>query len=124
MESQEGLDPEVGSRADLISLERSGVPRATEVLGQEFLDQISPKGHRFMFPLPPTVGSRQKRKKEERDLPATGIGSQIGYVTNFPQLSPPLVRNYIREGELKVSKKIQGSKRKSQRRKEFIVKKF
>ncbi|KAI5652277.1 hypothetical protein M9H77_29464 [Catharanthus roseus] len=32
----------------LISLERSGVPRATEVLGQEFLDQISPEGHRFM----------------------------------------------------------------------------
>ncbi|KAI5676812.1 hypothetical protein M9H77_07762 [Catharanthus roseus] len=32
-----------------ISLERSGVPRATEVLGQEFLDQISPEGHRFMF---------------------------------------------------------------------------
>ncbi|KAI5662192.1 hypothetical protein M9H77_21515 [Catharanthus roseus] len=27
----------------LISLERSGVPRATEVLGQEFLDQISPE---------------------------------------------------------------------------------
>ncbi|KAI5656957.1 hypothetical protein M9H77_25750 [Catharanthus roseus] len=32
-----------------ISLERSGVPRATEVLGQEFLDQISPEGHRIMF---------------------------------------------------------------------------
>ncbi|KAI5671265.1 hypothetical protein M9H77_11629 [Catharanthus roseus] len=82
VESQEGLDTEVGSRADLphccitcsfkighrdalmcldslrlpgcvrnphISLERSGVPRATEVLGQEFLDQISPEGHRIMF---------------------------------------------------------------------------
>ncbi|KAI5650155.1 hypothetical protein M9H77_36160 [Catharanthus roseus] len=31
-----------------ISLERSGVPRATKVLGQEFLDQISPEGHRFI----------------------------------------------------------------------------
>ncbi|KAI5663686.1 hypothetical protein M9H77_23009 [Catharanthus roseus] len=31
-----------------ISLERSGVPRVTDVLGQEFLDQISPEGHRFM----------------------------------------------------------------------------
>ncbi|KAI5654289.1 hypothetical protein M9H77_31476 [Catharanthus roseus] len=31
-----------------VSLERSGAPRATEVLGQEFLDQISPKGHIFM----------------------------------------------------------------------------
>ncbi|KAI5671266.1 hypothetical protein M9H77_11630 [Catharanthus roseus] len=48
VESQEGLDTEVGSRADLISLERSGVPRATEVLGQEFLDQISPEGHRII----------------------------------------------------------------------------
>ncbi|KAI5652882.1 hypothetical protein M9H77_30069 [Catharanthus roseus] len=79
VESQEGLDTEVGSRADLphycitcsfkighraalmcldslrlpscarnphISLERSGVLQATEVLGQEFLDQTSPKGHR------------------------------------------------------------------------------
>ncbi|KAI5650288.1 hypothetical protein M9H77_36293 [Catharanthus roseus] len=32
-----------------IPLERSGAPRATEVLGQEFLDQISPEGHIFMF---------------------------------------------------------------------------
>ncbi|KAI5676828.1 hypothetical protein M9H77_07778 [Catharanthus roseus] len=32
-----------------ISLEWSRVPRATEVLGQEFLDQISPEGRRFMF---------------------------------------------------------------------------
>ncbi|KAI5673809.1 hypothetical protein M9H77_14173 [Catharanthus roseus] len=31
-----------------IILERSGAPRATEVLGQEFLDQISPEGHIFM----------------------------------------------------------------------------
>ncbi|KAI5673732.1 hypothetical protein M9H77_14096 [Catharanthus roseus] len=31
-----------------ISLERSGAPRATEVLAQEFLDQISPEGHIFI----------------------------------------------------------------------------
>ncbi|KAI5652344.1 hypothetical protein M9H77_29531 [Catharanthus roseus] len=32
-----------------ISSERSGAKQATEVLGQEFLDQISPEGHMFMF---------------------------------------------------------------------------
>ncbi|KAI5668047.1 hypothetical protein M9H77_17900 [Catharanthus roseus] len=32
-----------------ISSEQSGAHQATEVLGQEFLDQISPEGHMFMF---------------------------------------------------------------------------
>ncbi|KAI5653468.1 hypothetical protein M9H77_30655 [Catharanthus roseus] len=32
-----------------ISSERSGAQQATEVLGQEFLDQISPEGHIFIF---------------------------------------------------------------------------
>ncbi|KAI5668254.1 hypothetical protein M9H77_18107 [Catharanthus roseus] len=32
-----------------ISSERSGAQQATEVLGQEFLDQIFPEGHMFMF---------------------------------------------------------------------------
>ncbi|KAI5671973.1 hypothetical protein M9H77_12337 [Catharanthus roseus] len=45
VESQEGLETEVGPRADLSSLERSGAQQATGVLGQEFLDQISPEGH-------------------------------------------------------------------------------
>ncbi|KAI5677118.1 hypothetical protein M9H77_08068 [Catharanthus roseus] len=34
-----------------ISSERSGAQQATEVLGQEFFDQISPEGHMFMFDL-------------------------------------------------------------------------
>ncbi|KAI5681104.1 hypothetical protein M9H77_02331 [Catharanthus roseus] len=45
VESQEGLETEVGPRADVISSERSGAQQATEILGQEFLDQISPEGH-------------------------------------------------------------------------------
>ncbi|KAI5666402.1 hypothetical protein M9H77_16255 [Catharanthus roseus] len=49
VESQEGLETEVGPRADLISSERSGAQHATEVLGPELLDQIFPKGHMFMF---------------------------------------------------------------------------
>ncbi|KAI5652816.1 hypothetical protein M9H77_30003 [Catharanthus roseus] len=49
VESQEGLETEVGPRTDLISSGRSGAQQATEVLGQEFLDQISPEGHMFMF---------------------------------------------------------------------------
>ncbi|KAI5667465.1 hypothetical protein M9H77_17318 [Catharanthus roseus] len=70
VESQEGLETEVGPRADLIeatvmyldslrlpscdrnphiSSGRSGVQQATEVVGQEFLDQISLEGHMFMF---------------------------------------------------------------------------
>ncbi|KAI5668588.1 hypothetical protein M9H77_18441 [Catharanthus roseus] len=32
-----------------ISSKRSEAQQATEVLGQEFLDQISPEGHMFMF---------------------------------------------------------------------------
>ncbi|KAI5675387.1 hypothetical protein M9H77_06337 [Catharanthus roseus] len=43
VESQEGLETEVGLKADLICLGRSGAQQATEVLGQEFLDQISPE---------------------------------------------------------------------------------
>ncbi|KAI5664147.1 hypothetical protein M9H77_23470 [Catharanthus roseus] len=49
VESQEGLKIKVGPRADLISSERSGAQQATEVLGQEFLDQISLEGHMFIF---------------------------------------------------------------------------
>ncbi|KAI5671183.1 hypothetical protein M9H77_11547 [Catharanthus roseus] len=45
VESQEGPETEVGPRADLISSEGSGAQQATEVLGQEFLDQISSEGH-------------------------------------------------------------------------------
>ncbi|KAI5653107.1 hypothetical protein M9H77_30294 [Catharanthus roseus] len=38
VESQEGLETEVGPKADLISSGRSRAQQATEVLGQEFLD--------------------------------------------------------------------------------------
>ncbi|KAI5666637.1 hypothetical protein M9H77_16490 [Catharanthus roseus] len=49
VESQEGLETEVGPRADLISSGWSRAQQATEVVGQKFLDQISPEGHMFMF---------------------------------------------------------------------------
>ncbi|KAI5681547.1 hypothetical protein M9H77_02775 [Catharanthus roseus] len=48
VESQEGLETEVGPRAELIRSGRSGVQQATEVLSQEFLDQISLEGHMSM----------------------------------------------------------------------------
>ncbi|KAI5662317.1 hypothetical protein M9H77_21640 [Catharanthus roseus] len=47
--SQEGFETEVCPRADLISSGWSRAQRATEVLGQEFLDQISPEGPMVMF---------------------------------------------------------------------------
>ncbi|KAI5681334.1 hypothetical protein M9H77_02561 [Catharanthus roseus] len=43
VESQEGLETEVGPRTDLISSERSGAQQATEVLGQEFFWIKSPQ---------------------------------------------------------------------------------
>ncbi|KAI5664869.1 hypothetical protein M9H77_24192 [Catharanthus roseus] len=52
----EGLETEVGPRADLISSEQSGAQQATEVLGQEFLDQISPEGHMYNMLLLEAVG--------------------------------------------------------------------
>ncbi|KAI5682344.1 hypothetical protein M9H77_03572 [Catharanthus roseus] len=46
VESQEGLETEIGPKADLISSGRSGAQQAAEVLGQEFLDKkICPEGH-------------------------------------------------------------------------------
>ncbi|KAI5657267.1 hypothetical protein M9H77_26060 [Catharanthus roseus] len=68
VESQEGLETEVGPRAELVGapgvcsllpnctrnphvdqLRTVRGQQATEVLGQEFLDQISPERHMSMF---------------------------------------------------------------------------
>ncbi|KAI5676354.1 hypothetical protein M9H77_07304 [Catharanthus roseus] len=52
VESQEGLKTEVDPMADLISLGRSGAQQATEVLGQEIFNQISPGGICLCFIFP------------------------------------------------------------------------
>ncbi|KAI5659748.1 hypothetical protein M9H77_28541 [Catharanthus roseus] len=42
-------NPHVGSSISFVKIIKEMAKQATEVLGQEFLDQISPEGHIFMF---------------------------------------------------------------------------